>query len=174
MNSQHTRTRRGSARALVAVLLLAGVFAMHGLTGNHDAAMVMTHMPAAALGHEPAPAAAHAPAPILGEPAPPDAAHSMSTTKSPAVAPPIPPTPAPPHKALTVEPGKDGHVHAMGDACLAMLAALLLALIVSLAQRSLTVAHPIQLAGATLPVAADGPSPPWRQPTLSKLCVLRT
>jgi hypothetical protein len=62
----------------------------------------------------------------------------------------------------------------MGDACLAMLAALLLALIVALARRSRTAAHPVQLTGMVVIVPVDGPSPPWRRPTLSKLCVLRT
>jgi hypothetical protein len=75
---------------------------------------------------------------------------------------------------VTIEPGRDGHLHAMGEVCLAMLAALLLALIVALARRSLAAAHPVQLDGTTVPVTADGPSPPWRRPTLSKLCVLRT
>ncbi|MGC4939972.1 hypothetical protein [Kribbella sp. DT2] len=42
MNSQHTRTRRGSARALVAVVLMADVFTMHGPTGNHDTAPAVT------------------------------------------------------------------------------------------------------------------------------------
>jgi hypothetical protein len=62
----------------------------------------------------------------------------------------------------------------MGDACLAMLAALLLALIVALARRSRTPAHPVRLTGTVVILPVDGPSPPWRRPTLAKLCVLRT
>lgn len=38
----------GLVKAVVTLCLLAGVFVMHGLTGNHDAAMAMGHpMPAA-------------------------------------------------------------------------------------------------------------------------------
>jgi hypothetical protein len=62
----------------------------------------------------------------------------------------------------------------MGDVCLAMLAALLLALIGALARRSLTLAHPVQLTGATVPVPFDGATALWSGPNLSKLCVLRT
>jgi hypothetical protein len=139
MNSRHTRTRRGSIRALVAAVLLAGVFTMHGLTGNHDAAMAMGSS-AVVSAHDLAPSA------------------SEISSREPA----------------TAEPSSQGHVHAMGDACLAMLAALLLALIVALARRSRTAAHPVQLTGMVVIVPVDGPSPPWRRPTLAKLCVLRT
>jgi len=62
----------------------------------------------------------------------------------------------------------------MGDVCLAVLAALLLALIVALALRVWSVAHPVVPTLAAIRVAIDGPLPPWRQPTLSRLCVLRT
>ncbi|TCN35610.1 hypothetical protein EV644_115174 [Kribbella orskensis] len=174
MKIQHTRVRRGSARALIAVLLLAGVFTMHGLTGNHDAAMAAAHqMPATTAADYLAPGAAVRPAPGHQKQAAPVTAHPSTDEIGPA-APPSHLSPPPPRPALTVEPGRDGHLHTMGDVCLAMLAGLLLALIVALARRSLTVAHPIQLAGTAVLVAADGPSPPWRRPTLSKLCVLRT
>jgi hypothetical protein len=62
----------------------------------------------------------------------------------------------------------------MEDVCLAMLVALLLALVVAVALRSSVTAHPAVLAAAPVRVVANGPSPPWRRPTLSKLCVLRT
>ncbi|MET7278946.1 DUF6153 family protein [Kribbella sp. NPDC005582] len=160
MTSQHISTRRGSTRALVAVLLLAGVLAMHGLTGNHDATMAMTsHLPSTAMGHEAAPKAAVE-------------SHSTHVTQTPAATPIVDQTTSP--EPVVVESNGDGHLHSMGDACLGMLVALLLALIAALAQRSLTVSHPVVLARATVIVADDGPSPPWHRPTLSKLCILRT
>ncbi|MFC9688873.1 DUF6153 family protein [Kribbella sp. NPDC056951] len=137
MNSQHTRVRRGSARALVALVLLAGVFVMHGLTGNHDVTTAMTHQPSVT-------AMTDHPAPVSD------------------------------HDVRVASADEHGHEHSMADMCLAMLAALLLALIVALARRSLTAAHPVQLIGATIPVASDWPSPLWCRPTLSKLCILRT
>lgn len=153
MDSWRIRIRQGPVRALIAVCLLAGVFAMHGLTGSHDAAMALTNQPAAST-----------------------ATHSVTTTAAPmdhsAVAGHSAGLQAGPE--VTAQSGHDGHLHAMGDVCLAMLAALLLALVVALALRSLTVAHPVVLAAAAIRVATDGPSPPWRRPTLSKLCVLRT
>ena len=166
MNSQHTYTRRGPIRALVAAVLLAGVFTMHGLTGNHDVAMAMTHQtPAATASHVPRPTAAHATTPAR--------AHSMSAVESQTATHSVNSRP-PRQSAATIARSSDGHLHAMGDVCLAMLAALLLAVIVALARRSLTAAHPVQRAGTTVPSTATGPSPPWRRPTLSKLCILRT
>jgi hypothetical protein len=126
-------------------VLLAGVFTMHALTGNHDVAMAGHHVQATAV-HVPEPVTAH-----------------LSTHDVDAAAP-----------ALTIEPGHGGHLHSMGDVCLAMLAALLLALIVALARRSHKAAYPVQLTGTDAIVSADVPSPPWRRPSLSKLCVLRT
>ncbi|MGC4942258.1 hypothetical protein [Kribbella sp. DT2] len=79
-----------------------------------------------------------------------------------------------PLPGLTALADQHGHLHSMGDVCLAMLLALLLALIAALARRSLTAAHPVVPADTTVPVAAALPSPPWRRPTLSKLCILRT
>ncbi|WP_405060834.1 DUF6153 family protein [Kribbella sp. NBC_01505] len=129
MTNWHALVRRGPARLLVAVLLLAGVFAMHALTGNHNPAMA-DQMPAA---------------------------HSMVVSDLP-----------------IAEPTDDGHLHAMGEVCLAVLAALLLALVVTLVRRSFAPAHPISPAGAVVRVVVAEPSPPWREPSLSKLCVLRT
>jgi hypothetical protein len=173
MTIQHAHTRRGLLRSLTVVCLLAGVLAMHGLTGSHDAAMAMTHqMPAASAAH--APAAALAPMVGQQEPAAPAAAHSMSASRSQADAPSANFSPAPPDRRVSVEPDGAGHLHAMGDVCLAMLAALLLALIVALARRSFAAAHPVPVAGTAVVVASNGLPPPWCQPTLSKLCILRT
>ena len=140
---ERLRIRSGLVKALIAACLLAGVFTMHGLTSNHDAAMPLIHQPIA----QPAPMAHHAavPAPSVGLP------------------------------VVEIGPYEDhGHIHSMEDVCLAMLVALLLALVVALALRSLLTAHPVVLAAVPIRVVADGPSPPWRRPILSKLCVLRT
>lgn len=129
MTNRRRTVRRGPARLLVAVLLLAGVFAMHALTGNHNPAVAE---------HEPA-------------------AHALMIADSPAV-----------------EPAEDGHLHTMGEVCLAVLAGLLIALVFTLVRRSFAPAHPIPPTRATNPMVVTEPSPPWRQPSLSKLCVLRT
>ncbi|TDD48564.1 hypothetical protein E1263_33205 [Kribbella antibiotica] len=129
MTTRHALVRRGPARLLVVVLLLAGVFAMHALTGSHNSAMA-EHVPSA---------------------------HVMVVGDAP-----------------MLEPAEDGHLHAMGEMCLAVLAALLMALVVMLVRRSFAPAHPVPPTGAVVPVVVAEPSPPWRQPSLSKLCVLRT
>jgi hypothetical protein len=164
MTSERAGERRGALRVLVAVLLLAGVFTMHGLTGSHDAAMAMDAPRASGHQVHPAPAASHltAAADHVGSGA---GAGTSSVHSSP----PSPVSPVP-----VVDEGHDGHLHDLGEVCLAMLAALLLALIVALTRRSLAAAHPVELAALAVLVPVDGPSPPWRRPTLSKLCVLRT
>ena len=169
MNSRQTCVR-GSVRALITVLLLAGIFTMHGLTGNHDAAMATHLMPASTAADQ---SAAVAPDPGHQESAVPAMAHLSRIETGPAT-PGAQSIAVPPRPTLTIEPGHNGHLHALGDVCLAMLAALLLAFILTLARHSVTVAHPIQLAGSAALVAVYGQSPPWRRPTLSKLCILRT
>jgi hypothetical protein len=160
MKIPDSSTRPGLIRALIAACLLAGVFAMHGLTGNHDAA-ALTH-------------AAHAPQSMHQESAghaahhvtdgPSATAVSLSPASYDAVTP----------SGITVGPAQDGHGHAMGDVCLAMLTVLALAIVAALAARSLRAGRPVvRLRAGRTPIPA-GPSPPWLQPTLSKLCVLRT
>lgn len=189
------RIRKGPVRALVAVCLLAGVFAMHGLTGNHEVAMALTQqMPTAATshhstttgvaaGHSATTAADHTTAvatghtttvAVAGHSTVGAAGHTAAAAADHGVAPAVQSGALQAGPELIAQPGHDGHLHSMGDVCLAMLAALLLALVVALALRSLTVAHPAVQAAAAIRVATDGPSPPWRRPTLSKLCVLRT
>ncbi|GAB3840248.1 hypothetical protein GCM10028799_83340 [Kribbella italica] len=156
---------------MVAVVLLAGVFTMHGLTGNHDVATAMTHrMPATTANGHSATVMAVSTEPVQQTQATSSTAHLSTAENGPAV-PMVDSGESLPE--LTALADDHGHVHSMSDVCLAMLAALLLALIVALTRRSLTAAHPVVLAPATVPVA-DGPSPPWRRPTLSKLCILRT
>jgi hypothetical protein len=160
MDSWLGRIRPGPIKALLVACVLAGVFAMHGLTGSHDATMALAdQMPGSATSEPVQPAASS-----HRERSLPEAAHPMSAAA----------TEAPTGPELTVQAGHDGHSHAMGDACLAMLSALLLALVVALALGSLTLAHPIPLAVAAVRVTVDKPSPAWCRPTLSKLCVLRT
>jgi hypothetical protein len=74
---------------------------------------------------------------------------------------------------LSSQADQHGHLHSIDDACLAMLAALLLALIAALTRRSVAAAHPVQLAGAVPLVTNGDPSASWRRPTLSMLRVLR-
>lgn len=181
MNRQHTRARLGSARALLAVVLLAGVFAMHGLTGNHDVSTTMTHpAPVAAMSGHVGSGADHSAAPAHPEHVAQATEHvapardDLATTRMGAIAQSVSsgePTSLP---ALSGQGDRHGHVHSMGDVCLAMLAALLLALIGALVRRSFTPAHPIEPPGATALVPVDGLDTRLRAPSLSKLCVLRT
>lgn len=165
MKIQDTSTRSGLIRALIAVCLLAGVFAMHGLTGNHDATAALT--PAAEPAAAPTAASMH-PAPQLSV----HAAHRRPDSP-PSAAAPLSPAPLP-LDGVTVQPAHNGHGHTMGDVCLAMLTALALAIAGALASHSLRTTRPVIRFRSGLTPMAMGPSPPWLQPTLSKLCVLRT
>ena len=162
------RIRQGSLRAMIAVCVLAGVLAMHGLTGNHDAAMPLVNHDATM------PLVDQDAAMALVDQAPAVAAADHGAEVAGQAVPSVDAVPRQSLPALTAQVGHDRHVHTMGDVCLAMLATLLLALVAALALRSLIVAYPVALAGPTVRVAVDGPSRPWQQPTLSKLCVLRT
>lgn len=153
------RIGSGLVKALIAACLLAGVFTMHGLTGNHDAAMALVHQPSTLAGVPHSDESTQ-----LGVPHSHESAPHTGVPALPAGQP-----------VVEIGPFEDhGHIHSMEDVCLAMLAALLLALVVAVALRSSVTAHPAVLAAAPVRVDADGPSPPWRRPTLSKLCVLRT
>ncbi len=165
MKIQDTSARSGLIRALIAVCLLGGVFAMHGLTGNHDAAAALTHA------REPASAPSAASMHPASQP-PVHAAHRRPHSPPSATAPLTPP--AVPLPGVTVQPAQDGHGHTMGDVCLAMLTALALAIAGALASHSLRTTRPAMRLRSRLTPMAMGPSPPWLQPTLSKLCVLRT
>jgi hypothetical protein len=169
MKTHDTSARPSLIRVLIAVCLLAGVFAMHGLTGNHDAA--------AALTATTQPTAAE-PASVQLAAEQPSAHATHHVPDRPAVAAGQQPQPTPVDAAarsdITVRSAEDGHGHAMGDVCLAMLTALALVIAGALASRSLRTIHPVVRLGSRLTPIAAGPSPPWLQPTLSKLCVLRT
>jgi hypothetical protein len=168
MKTQETSARSGLHRALIVVWLLAGVFAMHGLTGNHDS-VALTHAahPAAATPDTDQPrwqASLHATAHRAPAGNPPAAAAAVNL----AAADPVP------LSGITVRPAQEGHAHAMGDVCLAMLTALALAIAGALVSRSLRATRPVVRLRAGLVPMITGPSPPWLQPTLWKLCVLRT
>jgi hypothetical protein len=157
MMTKDASVRSGLIKAVVTVWLLAGVFAMHGLTGNHDAAAVLTHHAHRAVAipsYDDRPAA---------QP-PSHAAHQLPAAHPAEAA----------SGGVTVGAASGGHGHGMGEFCLAMLTALALVILGALAWRSLRAAHPVvHLSREQRPVVADQ-WPPWAQPTLSKLCVLRT
>ncbi|MEU4393384.1 hypothetical protein [Kribbella sp. NPDC023855] len=177
------RVRIGSGllKALIAACLLAGVFTMHGLTGNHDAAMALVHQLPTQVGVQHSDGSTQVGVPHSDESTLVGASHSHGSTQvglphSDESAPHTGvPVLAVGQAVVEIGPFEDhGHIHSMEDVCLAMLVALLLALVVAVALRSSVTAHPAVLAAAPVRVVADGPSPPWRRPTLSKLCVLRT
>jgi hypothetical protein len=152
----------GPTRVLAVLGVLAGVFAMHGLTGNHDAAMAGPHMRAASSAA--GPAAGHRMGPVdetgSSSPAGPmgglgdEAAMPSAATK------------------VAFIPASDEHV--MAGACVAVLTGLVLLLTLLLGLRSLLAWRPVQLpAPAVRPMLTER-SPPWLVPSLSKLCVLRT
>lgn len=174
MIQQHALAGSRSGKALVAMLLLAGVFAMHGLTGNHDAAMSLR-------GHSSLSTASEHNRPYLDDqPLLSDQALMLTAPAGSTIADGDPVASAMHSDVprLTARglgaSGNDEHRSAMGDVCLAMLVALLLALLVALARRSVAVTYPARPVGGLVAMTATGPSPPWMCPTLSKLCILRT
>lgn len=78
-----------------------------------------------------------------------------------------------PAHGVAVQAAHDGN-HSMGDMCLAMLTALALAIVAALALRSLRITRPVAPARSGLWAITTGRAPPWLQPSLTKLCVLRT
>jgi hypothetical protein len=152
----------GPTRVLAVLGVLAGVFAMHGLTGNHDAAMADPHMGAASSAT--GPAADHRMGPVdatgPSSPAGPMGGPGDEAAMSPAAT-----------KVAFIPAGDE---HLMAGACVAVLTGLVLLLTLLLGLRSLLAWRPVQLsAPAVRPVLTER-SPPWLVPSLSKLCVLRT
>jgi hypothetical protein len=138
-------------RALGVLALVAGVFAMHGLTADHEVAMASMHSPASAVMP-----AEHAPAP----------AHVMEHR----VVLPI---------ALIdafdrVEIAAAGEPHGMVGTCLAVLTGLLLLLALVLGLRNLLAWRPVVPLMPAQRLMLSDRAPPWLAPSLSKLCVLRT
>jgi hypothetical protein len=153
----------GLSRAVAVLGVLVGVFAMHGLTGNHEVTMASQHMSAVSSVAQDA-TSHHAVDPL--DQASSSAVAAMGhlsavASRDSAAA-----------QSAFVPIGE--HQHMMAGGCLAMLTALVLLLALMLALRSLIAWRAVDLvAPAELPVL-PGRSPPWLVPSLSKLCVLRT
>ncbi|TDO45713.1 hypothetical protein EV643_11237 [Kribbella sp. VKM Ac-2527] len=147
--------RSGVTRAVAVLGVIAGVFAMHALTGNHDAAMAAEHLNVA-------PRAMVLPA-----------GHQQMDHAGPAQTRTLAPTNEKPageeHPAFAP---LGGH-HSMGGVCLAVLTGLVLLLALALALRSLSAWRSVRLFALAEPPVLTGRSPPWLVPSLSKLCVLR-
>src|SRR5437763_1465872 len=125
------RSWSGPTRALAVLAVLAGVFAMHGLTGNHDAAMADPHMDAASSAA--GPAADHRMGPVdetgSSSPAGPMGGLGDQAAMSSAAT----------HVAFI--PAGDEHV--MAGACVAVLTGLVLLLTLLLGLRSLLAWRPV-------------------------------
>ncbi len=157
MSIQGTGGWRSRLTRLLAVLgVVAGVFAMHGLTGNHDAAMLGAHLGA------PAGSGSALAADLPMRPS--HAAAAAERPRGTAVVSALP--------QVALVPVDDEH--AMAGACMAVLTALILLLTLLLALRSLLAWHPVHLTLIPGRNALTGLSPPWLAPSLSKLCVSRT
>jgi hypothetical protein len=139
---------------LVGVLgVVAGVFAMHGLTSHHDAAMAELRLPAAAHA-----ATAHASPEVMG---------SAELESKHQVALPIALIDA--FDRVAIAPAAEQH--GMVEACMAVLTGLLLLLALVLALRSLLAWRPVLVVAPAEQVVPS--EPPWLAPSLSRLCVLR-
>lgn len=147
-------------QALAVLGVLAGVFAMHGLTGNHDVTMVDPQLTALSSATEDS-SAGHPMASL--EPSSSKQAIALGAALSM--------VPAAAQKAVV---SVDEHQHMMADACLAMLTALVLLLALLLGLRSLLAWRAAELVVPAERPVLTGRSPPWLVPSLSKLCVLRT
>jgi hypothetical protein len=143
---------------------------MHGLTGHHEAAMAsMPPAPQAAAMHGSAEAmeSAHpASGPQLALPD----GHEVALPNRHEVALPIALVDAIDRVAIEPASGQ----HGMVSACVAVLTALLLLLAMVLGLRSLLAWRPVLLVAPRERVVLSERSPPWLEPSLSKLCVLRT
>ena len=141
--------RRGALllRLLGVLGVVAGVFAMHGLTAHHDAAMATpTH---AGMQHSVVPEAM-------------DHRHQVA----------LPIALVDAFDRVVIAPA--GEQHGMAEACMAVLTGLLLLLALVLALRNLLAWRPVLLVAPAERVVLSERSPPWLTPSLSKLCVLRT
>jgi hypothetical protein len=156
------RSWSGPTRALAVLGVLAGVFAMHGLTGNHDAAMAGPHMGAASSAAGPAADHRIGPADEMGSSSP---GRPMGDLGDKAAV-----SSAATHVAFI----QAGDEHLMAGACIAVLTGLVLLLTLLLGLRSLLAWRPVQLTAPAVQPMLTERSPPWLVPSLSKLCMLRT
>jgi hypothetical protein len=156
--------------------VVTGVFAMHGLTADHELAMASMHAPTAMPAeqmqaeHASRPMQAeHATGPMQAEGAvrPAHAEHAAGALQSEHS---VGPTQG--HHTLVLM--QAGERHGMGGACVAVLTGLLLLLALALGLRSLLAWRPVVLLAPRERLVLSERSPPWLAPSLSKLCVLRT
>jgi hypothetical protein len=148
----------GLTRVMAVLGVAAGVFTMHGLTGNHDAAMAAAHMNPApraiavlVADHHTSVQADTDPASVAAMDWLDEAGNLITGALTPA-----------------------GHGHTMAGACVAVLTALVLLLALMLGLRSLLAWRRVRLIAPPARPPVTGRSPPWVVPSLSKLCVLRT
>jgi len=147
MNTRASRRGALLLRLLGVLGVVTGVFAMHGLTAHHDAAMPTMHA-----------------APQM------QADHSAVAQAKHEVALPIALVDA--FDRVAIAPSAEQH--GMVSACVAVLTGLLLLRALVLALRSLLAWRPVLLVAPAQRVVLSERSPPWLTPSLSKLCVLRT
>jgi hypothetical protein len=161
----------GFVRALVLFAVLAGVLAMHALTMNHDAAMAATSTmasPVAGMAHGQIDSAGQ-----FGHISGPPPDHGMSAAEVRVEL----PGPAASTSKVAVSKDQSFSGAQMGAMCLAVLAASLLLLGLALMLGWLRSARCAPWLRQARPVPLSpllGRSPPWLEPSLSKLCVLRT
>lgn len=151
-------------RVLGVLALVAGVFAMHGLTAHHDAAMPTAPTHLAVSEHHGA----------LLEPAP--TGHTASGTTVAAAD-------AGQHRVVLplalldafgrVDIAPAGAQHEMVSVCVAVLTGLLLLLALALGLRSWQAWRPVVATPPVERLVVGERSPPWLSPELSKLGVLR-
>ena len=153
-------------RVLGVLGVVTGVFAMHGLTADHELAMASMHAPTAMPAEQMQ--AEHATGPMQAEGAvrPAHAEHAAGALQSEHS---VRPTQG--HHTLVLT--QAGERHGMGGACVAVLTGLLLLLALALGLRSLLAWRPVLLLAPRERLVLSERSPPWLAPSLSKLCVLR-
>jgi hypothetical protein len=153
----------GLTRPVAVLGVLVGVFAMHGLTGNHEVTMAGQHMSEVASAAQGA-TGDHTMAPL--DQASSSAAAAMGHLSAAASR-----VSAAAQSAFVPI---DEHQHMMAGACLAMLTALVLLLALMLALRSLLAWRAVDLVAPAERPVLPGRSPPWLVTSQSKLCIFRT
>jgi hypothetical protein len=143
-------------RVLGVLGVVAGVFAMHGLTSDHEVAMAIMHAPGDVQAAMPAAHVAESQS----------AGHVVQHGDAVSVALVV--------GLERVVIAAAGEQHGMVGECLAVLTGLLLLLALALGLRSLLACRPVVLLAPAERLVLSERSPPWLAPSLSKLCVLRT
>lgn len=160
-------------RAVGVLGLLVGVFAMHGLTAHHDAAIAGTSLTQQAASGQHAPTAGpapthHAPAEQHERVMPADRHKDAMPGEQHQVVLPLVLLDAFDRVVIAVADGQ----HEMVSVCVAVLTGLVLLLALALAARSLLAWRPVLGTVAVVRLVGER-APPWLVPELSKLGVLR-